>query len=140
MCCWRIRWPPGGSRCGCSVSSRPRALFLAALGLYGILSYAVTERAREIGIRIALGAERPAVMRLVVGQGMRLAGTGVLIGMAAALLAGRLIVGQLFEIGPFDPPTMAAAVGALLMAALLASWLPARRAMRSDPSVTLRYD
>jgi putative ABC transport system permease protein len=74
------------------------ALLLAALGLYGVLAYAVTQRTREIGIRIALGAERASVLRLVVGQGMRLAGTGVAIGIAAAMLFGRLIESQLFEV------------------------------------------
>ncbi len=116
------------------------ALLLAALGLYGVLIFSVTQRTREIGIRIALGAERSAVMRLVVGQGLRLAGTGVMIGIAAAMLLGRLIESQLFEVRPFDPLTIAAMVCALMTAALLASWLPARRAMRADPAVTLRCE
>ncbi len=116
------------------------ALFLAALGLYGVLTCAVTLRTREIGIRIALGAERGAVMRLVVGQGLRLAGTGVAIGIVAAMLVGRLIESQLFEVRSFDPLTIAAMVCALMASALLASWLPARRAMRADPAVTLRYE
>jgi predicted permease len=116
------------------------ALLLAALGLYGILTFTITQRTREIGIRIALGAERTAVMRLVVGQGLRLAGTGVVIGIVAAILLGRLIESQLFEVRSFDPPTIAAMVCALMTAALLASWLPARRAMRADPAVTLRYE
>ena len=116
------------------------ALLLAALGLYGILSYAITLRTREIGIRIALGAERGAVLRLVVGQGLRLAGTGVVIGVATAILAGRLIERQLFEVRAFDPPTIVTAVCALMAAALLASWIPAQRAMRADPAVALRYE
>jgi predicted permease len=116
------------------------ALLLAALGLYGVLSYAVTERTREIGIRIALGAETGAVMRLVVGQGLRLAGTGVAIGIVSAMLFGRLIESQLFEVRSFDPLTIAAMVCALMAATVLASWLPARRATRTDPAVTLRYE
>ena len=116
------------------------ALFLAALGLYGVLAFAVTERTREIGIRIALGAGSGAVMRLVVGQGLRLAGTGVAIGIVAAMLFGRLIESQLFEVRSFDPLTIAAMVCTLMAAALLASWLPARRAMRADPMVSLRYE
>jgi len=116
------------------------ALLLAALGLYGVLTCAVTERTREIGIRIALGAERGAVMWLVVGQGLRLAAAGVAIGIAAAALFGRLIESQLFEVRAFDPLTIAAMACALMAAALLASWLPARRAMRADPAVTLRYE
>jgi predicted permease len=116
------------------------ALFLAALGLYGVLSYAVTQRRREIGIRIALGAERGAVMRLVVGQGLRLAGTGVAIGIVSAMLFGRLIESQLFEVRSLDPVTIGAMVLALMAATLLASWLPARRAVRVDPAITLRYE
>jgi predicted permease len=116
------------------------ALLLAALGLYGVLSYAVTQRTREIGIRIALGAERSAVLRLVVGQGLRLAGTGVAAGVIAAIFCGRFIESQLFEVRSFDPPTMAATACAMLVAALLASWLPARRAMRADPAVVLRHE
>jgi predicted permease len=116
------------------------ALLLAALGFYGVLTCAVTERTREIGIRIALGAERGAVMWLVVGQGLRLAAAGVAIGIGAAALFGRLIESQLFEVRPFDPLTIAAMAGALMAAALVASWLPARRAMRADPAVTLRYE
>ncbi len=79
-------------------------------------------------------------MRLVVGQGLRLAGTGVVIGIVAAILLGRFIESQLFEVRSFDPLTIAATVCALITAALLASWLPARRAMRADPAVTLRYE
>jgi len=116
------------------------ALLLAALGVYGVLTYAVMQRTREIGIRIALGAEKTEVLRLVIGQGLRLAGTGVALGIAAAILFGRLLESQLFEVRPFDPPTMAAMACAVMMAALLASWLPARRAMRADPAVTLRYE
>jgi len=116
------------------------ALLLAALGLYGVLSCAVTQRTREIGIRIALGAERGAVMRLVVGEGLRLAGIGIAIGILAAMLFKRVIESQLFEIRSFDPLTIAVMVCVLMSAALLASWLPARRAMRADPAVTLRYE
>ena len=86
------------------------ALFLAALGLYGVLSYAMAQSTREIGIRIALGADRGAVIRLVVGHGLRLAATGVAIGIIAALLFGRLIESQLFGVRSFDPLTIAAMV------------------------------
>jgi putative ABC transport system permease protein len=116
------------------------ALLLAAVGLYGVLTCAVIQRTREIGIRMALGAERGAVMRLVVGQGLRLAGAGVALGIVAALQLGRLIESQLFQVRSFDPLTIAATGAALMAAALLASWLPARRAMRADPAVTLRYE
>jgi predicted permease len=116
------------------------ALFLAALGLYGVLSYAVAQRAREIGIRIALGADRGAVMRMVVGHGLRLAATGVAIGIIAAILFGQLIESQLFGVRSFDPLTITAMVCALMTAAILASSLPALRAMNADPAVTLRYE
>jgi predicted permease len=116
------------------------ALFLAALGLYGVISYSVAQRTREIGIRMALGAERLSVMKLVVGQGIRLAAIGVAIGVVAAGLAGRFFQSQLFQVSAFDPLTILATAAVLLVAALLASYLPARRAVRVDPAVTLRAD
>jgi putative ABC transport system permease protein len=116
------------------------ALFLAALGLYGVISYSVTQRTREIGIRMALGAERRSVLKLVVGQGFRLAATGVVIGIAGAALLGRYFESQLFQVRSFDPLTIFATAGALLGAGLLASYLPARRAVRVDPAVTLRAE
>jgi ABC-type antimicrobial peptide transport system permease subunit len=116
------------------------ALFLAALGLYGVISYSVAQRTREIGIRMALGAERRSVLVLVVGQGFRLAAAGVAIGVAGAALMGRYFESQLFQVRSFDPLTILATAGALLGAGLLASYLPARRAVRVDPAVTLRAD
>jgi len=116
------------------------ALFLAALGLYGVISYAVTQRTREIGIRLALGAERGGVLRLVVGQGLRLAAIGAALGVCGAVPAGQMIRSQLYGVEPFDPLTIAGMACALLAAALLASYLPARRATRVDPAVTLRYE
>ena len=116
------------------------ALFLAALGLYGVISYSVTQRTREIGIRMALGAERRSVLALVVGQGFRLAAIGVGLGAAGALLGGRMIQSQLFGVRADDPLTIAMTAAALLAAALLASYLPARRAVRVDPAVTLRSE
>jgi predicted permease len=116
------------------------ALLLAALGLYGVLTYAVMQRTREIGIRIVLGAEKTAVLRLVVGQALRPAGTGVALGIAAAILVGRFLESQLFEVRSFDPLTTCAMACAVLMAALLASWLPTRQAMRADPAVILGYE
>ncbi len=116
------------------------ALLLAALGLYGVVSYGVTQRRREIGIRLALGAEPRAVLGLVLGQGVRLAAVGVAIGIAGAALTGRLIQSLLFETGALDPATTLVMAAMLLAAALLASYLPARRAMRVDPVVTLREE
>jgi predicted permease len=115
------------------------ALFLAALGLYGVLSYAVSQRTREMGIRMALGAERGTVTRLIVGQGLRLAGIGVVIGIGVSIALARLIESQLFQVPAVDPVTIATMTFILMGAAILASWLPARRAMRTDPIVALRY-
>lgn len=116
------------------------ALFLAALGLYGVISYSVAQRTREIGIRIALGAERSSVMKLVVGQGLRLASAGVALGAGAAALTGRILESQLFQVSAFDPITILGMAAVLLGAGLLASYLPARRAVHVDPAVTLRYE
>jgi predicted permease len=114
------------------------ALFLAALGLYGVISYSVAHRRREIGIRIALGAEHPAVIGLVVRHGLRLAALGAGIGLLGSLAAARLIQSQLFEVSAFDPLTIAAMAAVLLAVAALASYLPARRALQIDPVVALR--
>ncbi|HYL92398.1 MAG TPA: ABC transporter permease [Alphaproteobacteria bacterium] len=116
------------------------ALTLAAVGIYGILANMVRQRTREIGIRLALGAQRGDVFRLVVGQGMRLAGLGLLIGLAGALGATRLLTNLLFGVKPTDPLTFAAVVVLLSSVAMLACYIPARRAMRVDPMVTLRYE
>ena len=116
------------------------ALFLAALGLYGVISYSVAQRTREIGIRIALGAERRSVLKLVVGQGFRLAAIGVAIGIVGVALAGRFLESQLFQVSAFDPLTISATAAVLLATGLLASYLPARRAVRVDPAVTLRSE
>jgi predicted permease len=116
------------------------ALLLSAIGIYGVMSYAVSRRTREIGVRIALGAARRDVVGLVVGRAMRLAALGLVIGGAAALGAGRLLQSQLFGISPRDPLTFAAITLLLGGVALLASWLPARRAAAVDPLVALRYE
>ncbi len=116
------------------------ALFLAALGLYGVISYSVAQRTREIGIRMALGAKRQSVLALVVGQGFRLAAVGVAIGVGGAALLGQYIQSQLFQVKSFDPLTVVATSAALLGAGLLASYLPARKATRVDPAVTLRCE
>src|SRR6185436_8968274 len=109
------------------------ALALAVIGLYGVLSYAVAQRQREIGVRMALGAQRRDVLGLVVGHGMRLALIGVGLGMAGALALSRLLESLLFEIGPFDPLTFLMVTAILIGVAFLACWLPARRAARVDP-------
>ena len=114
------------------------ALVLTAVGLYGVLSYSVSQRTHEIGIRRALGASDSAVYRLVVGHGMRLAALGLVLGVAGALVATRLLSTLLFRMKPFDFPTFAAVTLGLALVSLAASWLPARRAAGIEPTVALR--
>jgi ABC-type antimicrobial peptide transport system permease subunit len=115
-------------------------LVLGALGVYGVLAYLVARRRREIGVRIALGARTADVLRLVVGRGLALAGGGILLGTGGALVLTRFMRGILYNVAPTDPATFAAVAVALLAASALASWLPARRAARVDPSVALRAE
>jgi putative ABC transport system permease protein len=116
------------------------ALTLAALGTYGVIAYSVSQRTKEIGIRMALGASRQDVLRMVVGGGLRLAIAGVLIGVALSLAAGRLISTLLFGIRATDPLTFSAVAAMLLATAVFAAWIPARRATRVDPMIALRYE
>ena len=116
------------------------ALALAAVGIYGVVSWNVTQRTKEIGIRQALGADRTSVLRLVIGQSMRVVGVGLIIGIAGSLALARLLQNQLFEISAFDPVTFLVVVGLLSLAALLACWLPARRATKVDPAIALRAE
>ncbi len=114
------------------------ALVLASIGIYGVMSYSVTQRARELGVRIALGADRADVLRLVLRQGMGLALVGIGIGIAAALALTRLIQSQLYGVGATDPLTFVLVAGVLAATALVANLIPAVRAMRMDPAVALR--
>jgi len=116
------------------------ALLMAVIGLYGVISYSVTQRTQEIGIRMALGAQRREVLGLVVRQGMQLAGIGAAIGLVVSLALSRLIQNQLFQVSPFDPLTFTATALVLIGAALLACYVPARRATRVDPMDALRYE
>ena len=116
------------------------ALLLAITGIYGVVSYSVAERTREIGIRVALGALPGDVLQMVLRQGLILAGLGVGIGLAAALAATRLLSSLLFGTSPSDPATFATVAGLLLAVALSACYIPARNAMRVDPMVALRYE
>ena len=114
------------------------ALLLAAIGTYGILAYTVTERKKEIGIHMALGATRGNVLGRILGQGMRLTGVGLVVGLVAAFGLTRLLQTQLFNVKPTDPATMAAVAGVISLVAFVACYIPANRATRVDPMVVLR--
>ena len=116
------------------------ALLLAAVGTYGVLSYMVTERRREIGIRMALGAARPSVIGLVMKQGLQATVIGVVVGVAGAVGVNRLMATLLFGVRPTDPATFAAVISTITLVAAIACWLPAWRASRLDPNVVLRAD
>ena len=116
------------------------ALLLAAIGIYGVLAFSVSKRAHEIGIRMALGARSTDVARMVIGQAMRVVGIGIFVGGLGARLLGRFLQNMPFEVRALDLPTFAGVVIVLGLAAWAASYLPARRAMRVDPMVALRYE
>jgi predicted permease len=116
------------------------ALLLSCIGLYGVVSYDVTRSLRELGIRVALGAQRGSVLRHVVGKALSVSSLGVIVGIAATLIVTQWLASLLFGINARDPLTLAGAAGLLLLTTLLASWLPARRAARVDPVTVLRMD
>jgi putative ABC transport system permease protein len=116
------------------------ALVLAGVGLYGVLAYTVAERTHEIGIRMALGAERRRVLALILRQGLTLAVAGIVLGLPVSVLVGRLLRSSLFGVTAADPATLVLIPVMLLAVALLAAWLPARRATRVDPLVALRNE
>jgi putative ABC transport system permease protein len=115
-------------------------LFLAVLGLYGVLAYSVARRTHEIGIRMALGAQTADVLRLVMGQGLRLVAAGTVLGLAAALATGRILRAYLFGVSSTDPGTLMAVALLLAAVSLLACWLPARKAAKVEPMAALRYE
>jgi putative ABC transport system permease protein len=116
------------------------ALALAAVGIYGVLSYSVAQRTREIGIRMALGAKRESILKLVVGQGMSLVVAALVLGIPTALVTGQVLATLLFGISPRDPLTYAVVSGTLLLVAFAACWIPARRASAVSPQEALRFD
>jgi ABC-type antimicrobial peptide transport system permease subunit len=116
------------------------AVFLACMGIYGLMSYAVVHRTNEIGIRMALGAQQGQVLRLIMRQGFLLAAAGVAAGVALALVLMRFLESLLFAVRPVDPVTFACVAFLLMLVSLVACYLPARRAMRVDPVVALRYE
>jgi putative ABC transport system permease protein len=116
------------------------ALILAAVGIYGMMAYRVGQRMHEIGIHIALGAQRRDVLRLVLGDGAKLAFFGIVIGIACAIVLSRVMKSLLFQVKPTDPVTFSLVTILLAIVALAACYIPARRAMRLDPMVALRYE
>jgi putative ABC transport system permease protein len=116
------------------------ALLLAAIGVYGVISYGVAQRTQEIGIRVALGAQKSDVLKMILRHGSRLAGAGLLVGLGGALLVARLLQTLLFQISPTDPPTFAAGTLVLSVVAVAAALLPGLRAARVDPAIALRYE
>jgi ABC-type antimicrobial peptide transport system permease subunit len=116
------------------------AIFLSCVGIYGLMSYVVTRRANEIGIRMALGADRGRVVRMVVSRAMLQIGIGLLIGIPAALAGGRALAHQLFGVNSYDPMVLSGAVGLLVVSALVAGWVPAMRAASIDPMEALRSE
>ncbi len=116
------------------------ALLLATIGIYGVVAFSVSQRRRELGLRLALGARSADITRLVLGGGFRIAVTGALVGLAAALLASRYLESILFGVSATDPTTLIAAALVLMASVLVACYVPARRAAKVDPTQTLRYE
>jgi ABC-type antimicrobial peptide transport system permease subunit len=115
-------------------------LLLGVVGIYGVIAYIVSQRRREIGIRMALGAHSGEVQRMFIGRGVALAGVGLVVGLVSASLLMRLLSSLLFGVSPFDPLTYGAVVSSLALVALIATWLPARQATKVDPMSALRAD
>ena len=115
-------------------------MILVTVGVYSVLAYTAAQRTREIGIRMALGAESDDVLKLVVSMGLRLVGLGAVIGVVASLLLAGAIKSQLWGVSAHDPITVVAVTALLLVTGVVACWIPARRAARVDPLVALRYE
>jgi ABC-type antimicrobial peptide transport system permease subunit len=138
----RISWMIGPQRFNAQLLAAFAvvALLLATLGLFGLVSYTTTQRTRELGIRLALGSTPERVVSLVMGEGVRLLGAGLLVGLGGALFVGRAVAGRVPGALAFDPVLLVAVFGALALAGTLASLLPALRAVRIPPSVSLLYE
>ena len=126
--------------CSSDLAFSSLALVLAAIGLYGVIAYSVSQRTREIGIRVAVGAQRGDVLRLIVGEGFKTAAVGVVLGLIAARFATRVLDSLLFDVTATDPFVFVTNAAILVVVALLASAIPARRAARVDPMEALRYE
>ncbi len=137
---YRTQWRGPGSNPGCSAVFAGVALLLAAVGLYGVLAYSVTQRRQEIGIRVALGAEPAQLIQHVIGDALRLVLPGVALGVLGSFAMTRLLRSLLYEIKPGDPWTVAAVSIGLMVVALVAAYVPARRAAGMDPLSALRYE
>ena len=116
------------------------AFVLAAVGIYGVIAWTVRQRTREIGVRMALGAQRSTVLALVLRRGLKLAGAGIVLGLIGAISSTQLLRSLLFGVGPTDPITFVAVPLLLVLVVLLACWLPARRAAKVDPMEALRNE
>jgi putative ABC transport system permease protein len=116
------------------------ALLMAATGLYGVMAYSVTQRTREIGLRIALGAEHTRVLKLVIGQGMVLTSVGIVLGLTGAFMLTRFLQSQLYDTKPTDTLTFVGIPAFLVFVSMIACYIPARRASRVDPAVALRHE
>ena len=116
------------------------ALFLATIGIYGVISFMVAQRTHDIGIRVALGAQRTDVLRMILGEGLTMTLIGVGLGLAGAFALTRVLGSMLYQVGGTDPLTFVAIPALLVVVATAASWLPARRATRIDPLTALRHE